>query len=86
MTSVRIQLSPAQHKLFECQIEAGALLGDCEVQHGLTLVLNDYEGANAMLNRFYSVRTKSTKEWRSWASVIDRINAGIVASAKADGL
>ena len=77
---VRVTLTIAQLKMFDGEIEAGRILGDCEMDM-LTLVIPDYEAAQAMLNRFFAVQTKTTREYVTWASVIDRVNALIVQAA-----
>jgi hypothetical protein len=79
---IKVKLTLAQLQFFRNVIHDGESMGDCE-RKGCTLRFNDYEGAQAVLNRMVFVRTKTTREYVTWNSVVDRINAAIRAAAGA---
>lgn len=78
----KLALTVPQHRFFREQIKEAESFGDCR-QQGLALVFDDYEGARSTLNLFMRVRPSSTREHRTWNSVIDRLNAAIRDAVKA---
>lgn len=77
---VLIRLSVAQTRFFPDEIKAGAAVGDCALK-GLELTIYDYEGAQAMLGRFFRKTTPTTRAYISMAAVTDRLNKAIVKAA-----
>jgi len=78
-----IKLTPAQHRFFREEIAAAVALGDRR-ERGFTLEFDDYEGARSTLSLFMRVRwCATTRDYRTWTSVIDRLDAAIRDAVKA---
>jgi hypothetical protein len=71
-----VEISMAQHRLLHGVIEEREACGDC-LFNRCKLRFEDYEGAAATLRAVMAVRTKTTREYVTWNSVVDRINAVI---------
>jgi len=76
MKPIKITLTIAQHRFFREEIDVGRNVGDCDLC-GLTLTMEYYERAHATLRLFLSKRTRTTRDYITWNSVVNRLNAAI---------
>ena len=78
--TVKLTLTIPQIDFFRAEIRDGQSMGDCKLS-GLTLVMEDYDGANSMVRRFMQKSHTTTREYTTWNSVVDRLNVAIAKAA-----